>query len=263
MLLPKDYFPASSPDINGFIFQYKNLYISNGLLHGEFDTEAFIDHYSFYLSDNSYLCTILDKINVNMTDDEIISFLTDFPIFDLHEPIKIETIRRRLIDLIYLYDAYLYIVWDKWDCGKDDGFKDSINLFIPTEKESIKINASIPRELYGVMAMIAYISTEKDNVINPTYFVFPGKKGTESIWAFENVYSALLYQLFYHIEHGKNEKGEFEEAICKECGQPFIRNSRKYIYCQRCGSESERARRYRNRKKSKEGKAKNAQKVDS
>lgn len=225
---------------------YKNPHLENDrFISDEIDKEAFLENGPFYeISDNRMLCKVLNAIHYGMTIEETAATLQAFPLFNYAKGIQITKSREKLYSLLHLYNIYKAVTWN---LPTDEPFNQFLYLFIPCANEDFTTYKAATTKKGACISFASYLAlNEKLN--HRIFFLADGEKLHES-FLFGSLYEALFYQLLLHIECGEDDVDGATICFCQQCGNPFIQVHKKTVFCKQCGSDSERARRYRNNKK--------------
>lgn len=198
-------------------------------------------HPSLSLTTTSELCKILKFVEEEKEEDNCLLL----PFLAMHilwycVSIHIDDARNYLKDLYALFSCYKAIVWDvpldrKWI----QRIKEASGSIHNSQKAICQDYVDLLAFSELATATLSFYKDEQSGKIQEFFHV-------------ENKYTGFAYQLFLYIVNGDSIRENYEIAYCKECGEPFKRQTKKKVYCDNCGKPQNRTKRCRRSSQSKE-----------
>ena len=156
-------------------------------------------------------------------------------------------------DLWALFHCYVYLVWnelDKWEkqqfydawCElyKIDGSSTMASL---SNKESLALAEAETKEI--VWSIISY---SRELVKAKSFFKQSGFHLEECILC-ESKHDAMIYELLLCIAYPDAARNGAEILSCKQCGELFIKEKNRQIYCPKHNTDAAKTARYKQKKK--------------
>ena len=152
-------------------------------------------------------------------------------------------------DLYVLFKCYQYAVWSMpWD--QEDMLQEWESLNKPDETadqdtldqfQSVydQLSCESPDDIVG-----SIIDTLSSRLSAKARFIMHGLYMQECVLC-GNKHDAMMYQLLLYLAYPEQARNGREIKYCKECGEPFIRSSRRAEYCPKHSTGSARVKRHR------------------